>query len=196
MAVGPFQGGPPGGGSRARSRPTRDAPLQGGHGLSCRAATAHAARSGGGECWRTQPGVRAARREPGGGQGVTGAGGVWGVGHVRLRRVRILRRGGRRCSSRAAPKTLQQWVVRVRAQACGLCAPRACLRCARTSRHRCTWPPCARLPARAVSSVCSCSFVVGPTSIVKALARLRRRRPPSCPVCRRLCGHALRDRTL
>ena len=99
-------------------------------------------------------------------------------------------------SSRAAPKTLQQWVVRVQAQACGLCAARACLRCARTSRHRCTWPPCARLPARAVSSVCSCSFVVGPTSMVKALARLRRRRPPSRPVCRRLCGHALRDRTL
>ena len=99
-------------------------------------------------------------------------------------------------SSRAAPKTLQQWVVRVRAQACGLCAPCACLRCARTSRHRCTWPPCARLPARAVSSVCSCSFVVGPTSMVKALARLRRRRPPSRPVCRRLCGRTLRDRTL
>ena len=99
-------------------------------------------------------------------------------------------------SSRAAPKTLQQWVVRVRAQVCGLCAPRACLRCARTLRHRCTWPPCARLPARAVSSVCSCSFVVGPTSMVKPLARLGRRRPPSRPVCRRLCGHALRDRTL
>ena len=99
----------------------------------------------------------------------------------------------RREQHRAA---LQQWVVRVRAQACGLCAPRACLRCARTLRHRCTWPPCARLPARAVSSVCSCSFVVGPTSIVKALARLRRRRPPSRSVCRRLCGHALRDCTL
>ena len=91
--------------------------------------------------------------------------------------------------SRAAPETLQQWVVRVRAQACGLCAPRACLRCARTLRRRCTWPPCACLPARAVSSVCSCSFVVGPTSMVKALARLRRRRPPSRPVC----GRALRD---
>ena len=64
------------------------------------------------------------------------------------------------------------------------------------SRHRCTWPPCARLPARAVSSVCSCSFVVGPTSMVKPLARLGRRRPPSRPVCRRLCGHALRDCTL
>ena len=32
--------------------------------------------------------------------------------------------------------------------------------------------------------------------MVKPLARLGRRRPPSRPVCRRLCGHALRDCTL
>ena len=48
------------------------------------------------KCQRTQPGVRAARRGPGAGQGATGAGGVRGVGHDRLRGVRIVRRGGRR----------------------------------------------------------------------------------------------------